>query len=135
MRSKNTASHIGHVGKKPELKHTPNGTKYSRFSIACNYSFKKDGEYQDAVDWIPLIAYGKLAETVVKYLDKGSHISVESRLKPWWNGKDGSERRAGVDVVVTDLLFLDPKDQAASPEQVPAEVPSGAPADDSDIPF
>jgi len=134
MRSKNTASHIGHVGKKPELKQTPNGTPYSRFSVACNYSFKKDGEFVNDVDWIPFIAYGKLAETVVSYLDKGSHVSVESRLKPW---KSGTEKntRYGMDIVVTDLLFLDSKNQDASPEQV-SEVPAGAAAiAEEDIPF
>ena len=134
MRSKNANSHIGHVGKKPELKYTPNGTPYSRFSVACNYSYKKDGDWVKGVDWIPFIAYDKLAENVVAYLDKGSHVSVESRLKPWKSGT-GEKTRYGLDVVVTDILFLDPKNQDASPEQV-AEVPAGAAAITAeDIPF
>ncbi|HET6844820.1 MAG TPA: single-stranded DNA-binding protein [Candidatus Angelobacter sp.] len=137
MRSKNTALHIGHLGKKPELKFTPNGTEYSRFSVACNYSFKQDGEWVNGVDWIPFIAYGPLAETVVKYLDKGSHVSVDSRIKPWKSG-EGKNARYGMDLVVTDILFLDAKNQAASPEEV-AHVPAGASTEaaitDDDIPF
>ena len=134
MRSKNTASHIGHIGKKPELKKTPNGTPYTRFSIACNYSYKQDGQRVQDVDWIPFIAYGKLAEIAVNYLEKGSHVSVESRLKPWKSTK-GDITRYGINVVATDILFLDPKDQAASPEEVADPTTQNEPVDDNEVPF
>ena len=55
-------------------------------------------------------------------------------MKPWKSTKDDTPRY-GMDVVVTDILFLDPKDQAASPEEV-SEVPSqGEPTDRDEIPF
>jgi single-strand DNA-binding protein len=87
------------------------------------------------VDWVPFVAYGKLAEIAVKYLDKGSHVSIESRLKPWKIEKNG-QTRYGLNVVATDILFLDAKDQAPAPEQVAD--PAGQvdqQITDEDIPF
>jgi single-strand DNA-binding protein len=135
MRSKNAYSAIGHLGKKPELKYTPNGTAYVRFSIACNFGYRSGDEIVQGVDWIPFIAYGNLGEIATKYLDKGSHVAVEGRLKPWQSTKNGS-KRYGMDVVATDILFLDAKEQAASPEeQAPIPGPGEAALADEDIPF
>jgi single-strand DNA-binding protein len=136
MRSKNAVSLIGHLGKKPELQKTPKtGTPFTRLSLACNYSYRSGDEIVQGVDWVPLKVYGKLAENAVKYLDKGSHVAVEARLKSWQSNKNGSTRY-GMDVVANDILFLDAKEQAASPEeQNPTPGHGEAPAVDEDIPF
>ena len=135
MRSKNVYTAIGHLGnKKPELKFTTNGTPYARFSVACNYSYKRDGQAVQCCDWIPFIAYGKLAEIVSKHLDAGSHVSVDGKLKPW-KSTSGETTRYGLDVVVTDILFLDPK-QATVPEEIAQASPACEVAPpDSDSPF
>jgi len=134
MRSKNVYTAIGHLGKRPELKATANGTPYARFSVACNYSYKRDGETVQGCDWIPFIAYGKLAEIASKHLDAGSHVSVDAKLKPW-KSTSGDTIRYGLDVVATDILFLDPK-QASAPEDVAQASPASEVAPpDSDTPF
>jgi len=48
--------------KKPELKYTSNGTPYTRFNVACNFSYSRDSQRVDGVDWSPFIASGNLAE-------------------------------------------------------------------------
>lgn len=137
MRSKNAVSLIGHLGKKPELQKTPKtGTPFTRISLACNYTYRSGDDLVQGVDWIPIKVYGKLAEVAVKYLDKGSHVSIEARLKSWQQKNNGSTRY-GMEVVANDILFLDAKDQVAAPEdQAPTPGHGEAPIiDDSDIPF
>lgn len=137
MRSKNAVSLIGHLGKKPELQKTPKtGTAFTRISLACNYSYRSGDELVQGVDWVPIKVYGKLAEVAVKHLDKGSHVSIEARLKPWQRNKNGNTRY-GMDVVANDILFLDAKEQVASPEeQAPTPGHGETPAvDDLDVPF
>jgi len=134
MRSKNTSTFIGHIGKKPELKQSNSGQQYTRFSIGCNYSFKNNGGEQiTGVDWIPIVAWGKLAEIVVKYLDKGSLVNVEAKLKPW-ETENGGQKRYGMNVVAKEILFLDKKKESASHDE--SEEPGrGEVITDEDIPF
>ena len=133
MRSKNTSTYIGHIGKKPELKQSKSGQQYTRFSIGCNYTYKKNGETVNGVDWIPIVAWAKLAEIVVKYLDKGSLVNVEATTKPW-EIEQGGEKRYGVNIVAKEVLFLDKKKESASQDEH-EEPGRGEVITDSDIPF
>lgn len=116
MRSKNIYSAIGYLDRKPELQKTLNGTLYTRFSVACNYSYCIGDVLMEGLDSIPIVAYGNLAEIATKFLEKGSHIFVEARLKPWQSTRNNSTR-SGMNVVATEILLVDPKEQTTFPEQ------------------
>ena len=136
MRSLNITRTIGHLGKKPEIKTTPKGTPYTRFSVACNYRLKSGDEFVDGVNWVSFIAWAKLAETIVKHLDKGSFVCVEGRLTTnSWNDKKSNKTQYRTQVVATDVLFLDPKDQALAPEAVSDNPPNGEVITDDEVPF
>jgi single-strand DNA-binding protein len=135
QRSKNVATFIGRIGKKPELEKSKTGRQYTRFSVGCNYSYKKNGaEPITGVDWIPLVAWDKLAEIIVNHLDKGSLISVDAKIKPYKIEKEDGEKRYGVNIVAKEILFLAKGKESASHDE--SEEPGqGEVIDAQDIPF
>lgn len=133
MHSKNLYSAIGYLDQKPELQKTPNGTLYARFSMACNYSYCIGDVLMEGVDWIPIVAYGNLAEIAAELLEKGTHICVEARLKPWKSTKNNLTR-SGMNIVATEILLVDPKEQSTFPEQQTPTPGDGEAALIADIP-
>jgi single-strand DNA-binding protein len=134
MRSLNQVNLIGHVGRKPELKYTPQGTPVAKFSVACNYSYTdNNGEKKSGVDWLNVVAWKGLAEASDKYIKKGSHVSIVGRLKTrTWKDKESGASRYAVDIVASDVLFLDTKGQK---EVAPQQVEQTDEITDEDIPF
>jgi single-strand DNA-binding protein len=72
---------IGNLGNAPEIRNTESGRKMARFSVATNEKYlNSKGEKVTETQWHNLIAWGKVAEIVEKYLAKGREIAVEGRL-------------------------------------------------------
>lgn len=68
---------IGRITKKPELEYTPNTqTAVTKFTIAVNRETKDGG-----ADFIRVTAFGKRAETICRYMDKGRQIAVQGRIQ------------------------------------------------------
>ncbi|PZO96513.1 single-stranded DNA-binding protein [Streptococcus halichoeri] len=79
---------IGRAVATPELIRTPNGKAVCRLSLAVNRRYRNaDGDRQ--VDFINLVLWGKLAENLVSYGNKGSLLSVEGELRTRKYDKDG----------------------------------------------
>ena len=71
---------LGTVVRDPELKHS--NVDYLYFTLASNYQVKNArGEWEDAADFIPFVAFGKTAELISKYCVKGSQIYVEGKAR------------------------------------------------------
>jgi single-strand DNA-binding protein len=63
MLCKNRITLIGFLGQDAETRSTPNGTIYSRFSLATNVSWKQSGgEYRTRTEWHRVISWNKLGE-------------------------------------------------------------------------
>lgn len=78
----NKAILIGHLGKDPETSHTQGGATKCRFPLATTESYTdSSGEKQSRTEWHTVIAWGKLADIVAKYLKKGSQAYVEGRIQ------------------------------------------------------
>lgn len=60
---------VGRFTKDPDVRYTDGGTSISRFTIAVDRRFKKEGEQQTA-DFISCVSFGKTAEFVEKYFKK-----------------------------------------------------------------
>lgn len=103
---KNKVQLIGNVGKEPEVKEI-NGKKLAKFSIATNETYKNaKGEKIKETQWHNLIAWGKTAEIIEKYLAKGSEVAVEGKLiNRNYLDKDGVKRYI-TEVQINDLLML-----------------------------
>ena len=65
---------IGNLGHDPELRETASGTPVLNMRLAVNERRKgPDGEWAEAVEWVSVTAWGRTAENVTKFLNKGSH--------------------------------------------------------------
>ncbi len=89
--SVNKAILVGRLGQKPELKYTTSQMAVVNLSVATTESRKdRDGNYKDETEWSRVVVFGKTAEFVANYLDKGALVYVEGRLQTRsWENKDG----------------------------------------------
>lgn len=126
---------IGRLVKDPELRYTPAGAAVVSFRIAVDRSFTgQSGERQ--TDFIDIVAWRKLAETVANHLQKGRLVAVEGRLQiRSYQTQDGQKRQAA-EVVADNVQFLDrPKSSGVSGGDQSDEIGHEAELSEDDIPF
>lgn len=105
-RSFNQVVLMGNLTRDPELRQTPNGQNVCSFSLALNRSYKgADGNWQEATDYVDIVAWGPLGERVAQYLSKGRPCLVNGRLQSRSWEQDGQKRNK-VEVVAQDVTFL-----------------------------
>lgn len=106
-RSLNQVTIMGNLTRDPELRQTPGGHNVCGFSLALNRSYKdQSGEWQEATDYIDVVAWGPLGERVSQYLHKGSRTLVQGRLQSRSWEQEG-QKRSKVEVLASDVTFLD----------------------------
>ncbi|MCD0469295.1 single-stranded DNA-binding protein [Flavobacterium sp. JAS] len=104
---KNRVQLIGNVGNDPEIKTLENGRKLAHLSIATTERYKNDkGERVEQTEWHRITAWGKTAEIIEKYVEKGKEVGVEGKLiHRSYDDKNG-EKRFITEVVVSEILLL-----------------------------
>jgi single-strand DNA-binding protein len=104
---KNKIQLIGNLGNAPDVKNTENGKKMARFSIATSEDYRNaQGEKVRDTTWHNIVAWGKLAEIVEKFLVKGSEVIVEGKLiNRSYIDKDGIKKYI-TEVQVNELMML-----------------------------
>ncbi len=101
---------MGNLTRTPEVKQTPSGNSVASFSLALNRSYKDaQDQWQEATDYIDVVAWGKLAEQVGERLDTGSRVLVNGRFQSRSWDQDGV-KRSKVEVLAQDVTFLDKAD-------------------------
>lgn len=109
-RSVNQVILMGNLTRDPEVRQTPNGQTVCSFGLALNRSYKGgDGNWQEATDFVDIVAWAQLGERVSQYLHKGSRVLVQGRLQYRSWDQDG-QKRSKLDVVANDVTFLDGRD-------------------------
>ena len=109
----NNVSLIGRLTANPELKYTQSGMAYTRFSIAVDRSFVKQGEERQT-DFINLVAWGKTAEFICKYFMKGQRMGVTGEIRTGsYTAQDGTKRYT-FDVAVNNAYFCESKGGSGS---------------------
>lgn len=104
---KNKVQLIGHVGQDPEIKNLEGGKKVANLTIATNDSYKNDkGEKVEQTEWHKVVAWGKTAEIIEKYVTKGKEIAIEGKLTHRSYEDKNGEKRYITEVVVNDVLLL-----------------------------
>jgi len=114
----NKVALLGRVGKDPVIKSFSNGGKVAEFSIATDDSYKdKSGSKVEQTDWHNIrCTYPKLCDVIESYVNRGSLLYVEGKLKTRsWDDKDGNKRYA-TEVVIESLKMLGGKDAPAHSE-------------------
>jgi single-strand DNA-binding protein len=106
-RSVNQVILMGNLTRDPELRQTPSSQSVVSFSLALNRSYKdQSGEWQEATDYIDVVAWGPLAERVAQYMTKGRRCLVQGRLQSRSWEQEG-QKRSKVEVLANDVTFLD----------------------------
>ncbi len=94
---------MGRLTRDPEVRTTTTGKTITSFSLAVDR-----GGQEDAADFFDVTAWEKLGELVSQYLSKGRRCLVQGRLRQdSWDDKETGKKRSKVEVVATDVTFLD----------------------------
>lgn len=138
---------VGNLGKKPEIREIEGGRKVANFSIATNESYtSKSGERVKNTEWHNIEMWDRLAEIADKYLDKGSTVYVEGKIKTdQWTDKDNNTRYT-TRIRVNNLQMLggrtnEGENNTEAPAATPASPPPAAkndsnkPEEEDDLPF
>ncbi|HTB70098.1 MAG TPA: single-stranded DNA-binding protein [Solirubrobacteraceae bacterium] len=120
---------VGRLTRDPELRSLPSGRAVCSLRIACNESrLDADGERHERPNYFDVATYGPTAESVARFLHRGSRIGVDGRLE-WreWETAE-HERRQAVSIVSDVVQFLD--GPAASRTNADSEEPEDGGAED-----
>ena len=105
-RSFNQVILMGNLTRDPELRQIPSGQSVCSFSLALNRSYKNsDGDWQEATDYVDVVAWANLGERVAQYVTKGRPVLVTGRLQSRSWEQDG-QKRSKLEVVASDVTFL-----------------------------
>jgi single-strand binding protein len=126
---------VGRLTKKPELKFTTTGTKYTQFSVAVQKKFKnQNGEYES--DFINCLMWSTAAENFINFTNKGSLIGIEGRIQTRSYDKDGKKVYI-TEVVAENFSLLESKKVTESRNNAvqPIEESPFNGVSDDDLPF
>ena len=125
----NECNFIGYMGSDARITETGNGRKVAQLSLACTTrGYKKeDGtEIPDRTEWIPIVVWGKLAETVKQYTRKGSKLFVQGEWRNRSYEKDGITRYIS-ECYASKLVLLDKRENNAPLPPDPEDVSKAQP--------
>lgn len=111
---------VGNITRDPELKSLPSGASVATFSVATNEVYVKDGEKKETTEFHNVVAWGKTAENIARYMKKGSQIYVEGKLQTRsWDDKDSGKKLYRTEVVALHVQFgAKPKGEGAGKQEV-----------------
>lgn len=117
MRGLNKVTLIGNLGKDPENQTLTGDLSVSKFTLATTEIFKdKNGQLHVQTDWHTIVLWRSLAELAKKYLNKGSLVYIEGKLKTrQFEDKEGKKRYT-TEVVAEQLIMLDKRNTGAENE-------------------
>lgn len=99
---------MGNLTRDPELRNTQTGTTVVNISIAVGSVFyDKNGNKQDEVCFIECVAFGRVAENIAKFFNKGKPILIEGRLKlDQWEDKETGKKRSKHVGIIESFQFV-----------------------------
>ncbi len=118
---------VGRLTRDPELRYGTNNNAIMRTSLAVDRQFtNQNGEKE--TDFINIVAFGNRAETMKKYLVKGSQIAVSGRIQTGsYDAQDGTKRYT-TDVIIDEFQFLDTKGSRENQVEGNATMTTSAPS-------
>ncbi len=148
-RSLNKVMLIGNIGSDPEIRVTPSGSKVAKVSLATNRAYQdRSGQQQERTDWHRLTFFGRLADIVEQWVNKGDRLFVEGRIEYSQTQDDQGGTRYWTDIVVNEMVMLGsgtggpseggfrsgpPMGGPGAPRNEPDNTPISEP--DDDLPF
>ena len=143
----NNAVIMGRICADPELRQTPSGVAVTRFTVAVDRGYAKQGE-EKKTDFINVVAWRNTAEFVCKYFNKGSMIAVQGAIETGSYEKDGVKRNT-FEIKADNVSFCGSKNEGQNnnssqtePQTTSASFNNVVPGDftaladdDDDLPF
>ena len=140
MASINKVLLLGNLGRDPELRSTPKGTKVLNFPMATSRRWKdrETEQVHNDTDWHRIVVWGRQAEVLSEYLKKGSQVHVEGRLQTRsWSDNDGAKHYT-TEIVASRIQMLGRPEDRRAPEPIDEPVAPAEPVEpdnDEGIPF
>lgn len=95
---------VGRLAQDPEVRYTQSGKAVASFNLAVNRYGQKD-----AADFIPIVAWEKLAEVIGNNLKKGSQVLVEGRMQVRSYETQEGQKRYVTEVIAQNIEFMGSK--------------------------
>lgn len=96
----------GNIGNDPDLRQTASGVQVLSFSVAVNDRVKgEDGQWTDRPNWIDCTMFGARAQSVSRFLSKGSKVAIEGKLR-WSQWERDGQKRSKIEVIVDEIEFM-----------------------------
>ncbi len=143
----------GNLTRDAELRRTQSGMAILNIGVAVNDRRRNQqtGEWEDYANFIDCVMFGNRAESVSNYLQKGTKVAIEGKLRYSQWERDG-QKRSKIEVVIDDLEFMNSRNggqggfqggfqpsadpmQSAAPAQAAPVIDASSSVYDDDIPF
>ncbi len=121
-RSINQVILMGRLTRDPEMRTTTTGKSIASFSLAVDRQTQ-----DDQADFFDITAWEKLGELANQYLSKGRRCLVQGRLRQdSWDDKETGKKRSKIEVVATDITFLDGPNGSEGGSSAPRSADNGS---------
>ena len=118
----------GNLTRDPELRATAGGMQVMSLGVAVNDRRKNQqtGEWEDYPNFVDCTMFGTRAESLARFLSKGTKVAIEGKLR-WSQWERDGQKRSKLEVVVDDLEFMSSRQQGAPMQQQPQHAPQQQP--------
>ena len=126
MASLNKVFLIGNTGNDPEIRTINNEQgKVASFRLATTERYKdRNGDVKENTEWHQIVAWGKMADIVEKFVKKGSQLYVEGKITTRkWTDKDGNDRFT-TEIRAEGIQLLGKKEEKVSVTRKEIESPA-----------
>ena len=132
---------VGRVGKDPETKHLEGGTTLSKFPLATNEVYTKNGEKVENTEWHNIIFWRRLAEIAEEYVKKGDLLYIEGRIRTRTYDDQQGVKKYFTEIIGDNLQMLGKKQNDNNMDAAPdtgnntASAPDNVAEETDDLPF
>lgn len=136
MGSLNRATLIGNVGKAPDVRTLPNGTKVAQFSLATTepaYTAQNGQQVEARTEWHTVVAWAGLASIVERFLQQGTQVYVEGKIRYRQYENQQQQKRYVTEIIAENIVLL--KNGEAQPQQQAQQYAGYNPAANEDLPY
>ena len=124
---------LGRLTKDVEVRYTDSGKVVAQFTLAVDRPFSSDGKKE--ADFIPVVMWGKQAETLGNSVYKGQRVLIEGRLQIRnYDAKDGSKKYV-TEVIADRFEYIEKRESSVSEPKENVSKGKGFEMFGEDIPF